>query len=66
MQFNDLDPFWFCFAASLQDENKVLKTEYCRLASTADDIEAQEQRLLKDLTGQLSTLIFYYVTCLKL
>ncbi|XP_066245170.1 trafficking kinesin-binding protein milt isoform X1 [Euwallacea similis] len=40
--------------ASLQDENKSLKSEYCRLASTADDIEAQEQRLLKDLTGQLT------------
>ncbi|XP_050302935.1 trafficking kinesin-binding protein milt isoform X4 [Anthonomus grandis grandis] len=40
--------------ASLQDENKALKSEYCRLASCADDIEAQEQRLLKDLTGQLT------------
>ncbi|KAJ8984986.1 hypothetical protein NQ317_016897, partial [Molorchus minor] len=40
--------------ASLEDENKALKTEYCRLATCADDIEAQEQRLLKDLTGQLT------------
>ncbi|XP_019771654.2 trafficking kinesin-binding protein milt isoform X1 [Dendroctonus ponderosae] len=40
--------------ASLQDENRSLKSEYCRLASCADDIEAQEQRLLKDLTGQLT------------
>ncbi|CAG9761135.1 unnamed protein product [Ceutorhynchus assimilis] len=40
--------------ASLQDENKALKTEYCHLAACADDIEAQEQRLLKDLTGQLT------------
>ncbi|CAH1188241.1 unnamed protein product [Phyllotreta striolata] len=39
---------------SLEDENKALKQEYCRLASTADDIEAQEAKLLKDLTGQLS------------
>ncbi|XP_076266762.1 trafficking kinesin-binding protein milt isoform X2 [Rhynchophorus ferrugineus] len=40
--------------ASLQDENKSLKTEFCRLASCADDFEAQEQRLLRDLTGQLT------------
>lgn len=40
--------------ANLQDENKALKNEYCRLASCADDIEAQEQRLLQDLTGQLT------------
>ncbi|KAG5892244.1 hypothetical protein JTB14_014614 [Gonioctena quinquepunctata] len=40
--------------SSLEDENKALKTEYCRLASCADDIEAQEARLLKDLTGQLT------------
>uniref|UniRef100_A0A6P7G7X1 Trafficking kinesin-binding protein milt isoform X2 n=1 Tax=Diabrotica virgifera virgifera TaxID=50390 RepID=A0A6P7G7X1_DIAVI len=40
--------------SSLEDENKALKAEYCRLASCADDIEAQEARLLKDLTGQLT------------
>lgn len=40
--------------ASLRDENKALKSEYCRLASTADEIEAQEQRLMQDLTGQLT------------
>ncbi|CAH1977066.1 unnamed protein product [Acanthoscelides obtectus] len=40
--------------SSLEDENNALKTEYCRLASCADDIEAQEARLLKDLTGQLT------------
>ncbi|XP_074031262.1 LOW QUALITY PROTEIN: trafficking kinesin-binding protein milt [Leptinotarsa decemlineata] len=40
--------------SSLEDENKALKTEYCRLASCADDIEAQEALLLKDLTGQLT------------
>ncbi|KAJ8937126.1 hypothetical protein NQ318_000621 [Aromia moschata] len=40
--------------SSLEDENKALKTEYCRLATCADDIEAQEARLLKDLTGQLT------------
>lgn len=43
-----------CFIlAGLEEENKALKTEYCRLATCADDIEAQEARLLKDLTGQL-------------
>ncbi|XP_057669700.1 trafficking kinesin-binding protein milt isoform X2 [Diorhabda carinulata] len=40
--------------SSLEDENKALKMEYCRLASCADDIEAEEARLLKDLTGQLT------------
>lgn len=40
--------------SSLEEENKALKHEYCSLASTADDIEAQEARLLKDLTGQLT------------
>ncbi|KAJ8965088.1 hypothetical protein NQ314_004389, partial [Rhamnusium bicolor] len=40
--------------SSLEEENKALKTEYCRLATCADDIEAQEARLLKDLTGQLT------------
>lgn len=41
------------FAASLEDENKVLRSEYSRLAQDTDDVEAQEQRLLRDLTGQL-------------
>lgn len=48
---NDMNRF---ILASLEEENKALKTEYCRLATSADDIEAQEARLLKDLTGQLS------------
>ncbi|KAF2881220.1 hypothetical protein ILUMI_24944 [Ignelater luminosus] len=39
---------------SLQDENKALKTEYCRLAEQTDDVEAKEQLLLKDITGQLA------------
>ncbi|XP_060528110.1 trafficking kinesin-binding protein milt isoform X2 [Cylas formicarius] len=40
--------------ASLEDENKSLKHEFNRLASCTDDLEAQEQRLLQDLTGQLT------------
>lgn len=46
------------FLASLEEENKALKTEYCRLATCADDIEAQEARLLKDLTGQLCKYLY--------
>lgn len=40
--------------ASLEDENKALRNEYSRLAEDTDDVEAQEQRLLRDLTGQLT------------
>ncbi|XP_049823979.1 trafficking kinesin-binding protein milt isoform X3 [Aethina tumida] len=40
--------------ANLEEENKALKSEYCRLAKDADSIEEQEARLLKDLTGQLT------------
>lgn len=39
--------------ASLEDENKVLKSEFCRLAQDTDELDAKEQRLLTDLTGQL-------------
>ncbi|KAK9879979.1 hypothetical protein WA026_008488 [Henosepilachna vigintioctopunctata] len=39
---------------SLEDENKQLKQEFNRLAQDTDDVEAQERRLLNDLTGQLT------------
>lgn len=45
--------------ASLEDENKALKSEYSRLAQDTDDVEAQEQRLLRDITGQLG-MFFYF------
>lgn len=48
--------------ANLEEENKALKSEYCRLAKDADSIEEQEARLLKDLTGQLSK---YYLTTVE-
>ncbi|KAL3268036.1 hypothetical protein HHI36_007169 [Cryptolaemus montrouzieri] len=40
--------------SSLEDENKQLKVEFNRLAQDTDDVEAQERRLLSDLTGQLT------------
>lgn len=40
--------------SSLEDENKSLKCEYTQLSKDADDIEAQEARLLKDIAGQLA------------
>lgn len=49
--------------ASLEDENKALKNEYLRLAQDTDDVEAQEARLLRDLTGQLSKCIFCLLFC---
>lgn len=42
---------------SLEEENKALKTEYCRLAQQTDDVEAKEQLLLQDITGQLGKLL---------
>ncbi|XP_025832122.1 trafficking kinesin-binding protein milt isoform X2 [Agrilus planipennis] len=39
---------------SLEDENKALKSEYCRLADDTDDIEARERQLVNDITGQLA------------
>lgn len=42
------------FIANLEDENKALKVEFNRLARDTETVEAQEQMLLKDLTGQLS------------
>nr|XP_022917392.1 trafficking kinesin-binding protein milt isoform X1 [Onthophagus taurus] len=41
-------------AASLAEENKVLKHECQRLSEFTTDAEAQEQRLLMDITGQLA------------
>lgn len=41
----------------MEDENKSLKCEYTQLSKDADDIEAQEARLLKDIAGQLGNLI---------
>ncbi|XP_063921916.1 trafficking kinesin-binding protein milt isoform X2 [Zophobas morio] len=40
--------------AGLEEENKALKCEYNRLAKDTETVEAKEQMLLKDLTGQLS------------
>lgn len=39
----------------LEDENHHLKSEFYRLAKDTDDVEEKEQRLLRDLTGQLSS-----------
>lgn len=44
--------------------------EYFRLAQDTDDVEAQEARLLKDLTGQLSKCFLViqterYITLVK-
>ncbi|XP_031351501.1 trafficking kinesin-binding protein milt isoform X1 [Photinus pyralis] len=39
---------------SLEEENVALKSEYCRLAEQTDDVEAKEQMLLSDITGQLA------------
>lgn len=39
---------------SLEDENKELKTEFSRLVKDADDCEAQEARLVKDIASQLA------------
>ncbi|XP_011297329.1 trafficking kinesin-binding protein milt isoform X2 [Fopius arisanus] len=39
---------------SLEDENKQLKTEFSRLVKDADDCEAQEARLVKDIASQLA------------
>lgn len=44
---------YFFVAVSLEDENKALKNEYVRLAQDTDDVEAKEQQLVKDITGQL-------------
>ncbi|KAK5644882.1 hypothetical protein RI129_006182 [Pyrocoelia pectoralis] len=38
----------------LEEENVALKSEYCRLAQQTDDVEAKEQLLLNDITGQLA------------
>ncbi|XP_044264458.1 trafficking kinesin-binding protein milt isoform X1 [Tribolium madens] len=40
--------------AGLEEENKALKSEYNRLARDTETVEAKEQMLLKDLTGQLT------------
>lgn len=47
------DPVDFFISVSLEDENKALKNEYVRLAQDTDDVEAKEQQLVKDITGQL-------------
>ncbi|KAK9751633.1 HAP1 N-terminal conserved region [Popillia japonica] len=39
---------------SLEDENKSLKSEFQRISEDMTDGEAQEQRLLLDITGQLA------------
>lgn len=39
--------------SSLEDENKQLRTEFVKMASDADDCEAQEARLVKDIATQL-------------
>ncbi|RZC36501.1 trafficking kinesin-binding protein milt, partial [Asbolus verrucosus] len=52
---NDMDESLFeNGSTSLEDENKALKSEYNRLAHDTETVEAQEQMLLKDLTGQLT------------
>ncbi|KAF5287532.1 hypothetical protein FQR65_LT12203 [Abscondita terminalis] len=40
--------------STLEEENTALKSEYCRLAAQTDDVEAKEQLLLSDITGQLA------------
>lgn len=35
-----------------------MKTEFCRLAQDTDELDAKEQRLLTDLTGQLCKKFF--------
>ncbi|KAF5273998.1 hypothetical protein FQA39_LY01113 [Lamprigera yunnana] len=40
--------------STLEEENVALKTEYCQLAAQTDDVEAKEQMLLSDITGQLA------------
>lgn len=49
----------FCLLSTgkLEEENKILKTEYTSLAKDAETVEEKEQKLLKDITGQLGQLL---------
>lgn len=42
---------------SLEEENRSLRREYSKLAEDTDECEAQEQRLVNDITLQLGMII---------
>ncbi|KAK4875165.1 hypothetical protein RN001_011587 [Aquatica leii] len=51
---NDMDETCLENGLANGQENVALRTEYCRLAAQTDDVEAKEQMLLTDITGQLA------------
>lgn len=44
---------------SLEEENRALRREYSKLADDTDECEAQEQRLVNDITLRLGEFAYF-------